>query len=165
MSTEQLTHKWADRCPSKAELAAWNTNVSACVPIGHQTVRRFIPPSAYGGKPATPNNIGGVVSWMFICEPPASFARRQAPRGAQAGPFAIPMADPACWDEPILAYLRQNSAQPVLLVRAVNAVVKTRRHFSTRHRDRMRVEILRAFGNLICQGRVARIKRRFVGCL
>ena len=101
---------------------------------------------------------------MFICEPAASFARRQAPQCPQPGLFAVPVIDPNRWDQPILAYLRQNSAQPVLLVRAVNAVVKTRRHFSTRHRNAMRIEILRALGKLIRQGQVVRIKRRFVGC-
>ena len=101
---------------------------------------------------------------MFICEPAANFARRQALQRPQPGFLAVAVVDPARWDEPILAYLRRNSAQPVLLMRVVNAVVKTRRHFSTRHRNAMRGEILQALGRLIRQGRIARIKRRFVGC-
>ena len=100
---------------------------------------------------------------MVIIEPPLSFAERQATRFHEIQELlAAPLTDKTGWDEAILNHLRMESQQPILIMHVVNGVVKHLRHTSTRHRDAMRVEIIRAVGSLIRRKRILRVKRRFV---
>lgn len=100
---------------------------------------------------------------MFICEPSAIFAERQVRRiHAARDLLTAPLADKTGWDQAIMFTLQRSSGEPILLVRLVNMVVKDCRHSSTRHRDAMRVDILKALGSLVRRGRIVRLKRRFV---
>ena len=66
------------------------------------------------------------------------------------------------WDSLIMAYFIGQPRAVILYMRAVNALVKHCRAHNKKEREKAKVLIIRAIGRLIREGRLKRVKRRFV---
>jgi hypothetical protein len=66
------------------------------------------------------------------------------------------------WDDTIMAYFGSRAGQVVLYMRAVNAISRQCQAKRKRDRERAKIIVIRSIGRLIREGRLKRVRRRFV---
>lgn len=107
---------------------------------------------------------------MLIIEPPALFLDRENERERQTErdrcKFQHHVENPNehadGWDLVIMSFFVSQPGAVVLFMSAVNGLVKHCRPRCKRDRERAKIIIIRAIGRLIRQGRLKRVRRRFV---
>ena len=107
---------------------------------------------------------------MLLIEPPDLFFTRAEQRRQEAErerqefhrQIAAQQDKADGWDRVIMDYFIGQPGTVVLIMRAVNILVKHCRARCKRDRERAKIPIIRAIGGLIRQGRLKRVRRRFV---
>jgi hypothetical protein len=75
---------------------------------------------------------------------------------------ANPTEHEGCWDGAIMTFFVGQPGMVVLFMRAINVLAKQCRTECKRDREQAKVILIKAIGRLIRQGRLKRVRRRFV---
>lgn len=107
---------------------------------------------------------------MIVTEPYDLFLKRASERERQIErerrAFEHRVANPTehqdGWDDAIMSYFVSQPGAVLLFMGAVNDVVKKCRAKRKRDREQAKIIIIRSIGRLIRQGRLKRVRRRYV---
>jgi hypothetical protein len=99
---------------------------------------------------------------MWITKPDSSYWHRRAERQRQAAGCTATFTADSAWDEEIMQFLRQRYGQPLRFMAVVNGVAGQHRFFNHRLRVQAKIQVIKALGRLLCEGRVQRVRRKFV---
>ena len=96
---------------------------------------------------------------MWITEPDSSYWHRRAGRQRQAAGCTATSPAASVWDEEIWQFLRQRYGQTLSFMAVVNAVAGRHRFMNNRLRVQAKVQIIKALGRLLREGRLRRVRR------